>query len=235
MIQSIDATIDIFLFLSVVSNQHNNMGAGKNKSHRKKRISKHVIQAEERKNQTEVEKQLLLAAENGTSTTSSTPSLSTPTEEKTSNTKTKDPEEAASYLTLWKYDQTNNTKSWKFNKNTQSWLQRHMYDGDKVSKTTFATLIDYLIQGGDRLISRVEEDAKMRARRYKDWEKKKENSISDETTAETKEESKSTSAADDITWNSLDDHDKRKEYKRARKVLDSIKAARDEKKDDTEA
>jgi len=212
------------------------MGAGKNKSHRKKRISKHVIQAEERRKQTEVEKQLLLAAENGTSTTPSTPS--TPTEEKiesTSNTKTKDPEEAASYLTLWKYDQINNTKSWKFNKNTQSWLQRHMYEGDKVSKTTFATLVDYLTQGGDRLISRVEEDAKMRARRYKEWEKKKENSTIDETAAETKEERKSTSSADDITWNNLDDHDKRKEYKRARKVLDSIKATREEKKDDAEA
>ena len=212
------------------------MGAGKNKSHRKKRISKHVIQAEERRKQTEVEKQLLLAAENGTSTTPSTPS--TPTEEKTeptNNAKTKDPEEAASYLTLWKYDQTNNTKSWKFNKNTQSWLQRHMYEGDKVSKTTFATLVDYLMQGGDRLLSRVEEDAKMRARRYKEWEKKKENSTTDETTGETKEDSKSTSAADDTTWNNLDDHDKRKEYKRARKVLDSIKATREEKKDDTEA
>ena len=213
------------------------MGAGKNKSHRKKRISKHVIQAEERRKQTEVEKQLLLAAENGTSSSVTTPS--TPTEEKTettSNTKTKDPEEAASYLTLWKYDQTNNTKSWKFNKNTQSWLQRHMYEGNKVSKTTFATLVDYLTQGGDRLLSRVEEDAKMRARRYKEWEKKKESSTS-ETTADgsTKEESKSTSAADDITWNSLDDHDKRKEYKRARKVLDSIKASREEKKDDAEA
>ena len=216
------------------------MGAGKNKSHRKKRISKHVIQAEERRKQTEVEKQLLLAAENGTSTTpstSSTPAAAT-TEEKTepssSNAKTKDPEEAASYLTLWKYDQTNNTKSWKFNKNTQSWLQRHMYEGDKVSKTTFATLVDYLTQGGNRLISRVEEDAKMRARRYKEWEKK-ENSTTDETTGETKEESKAISAADDITWNNLDDHDKRKEYKRARKVLDSIKATREEKKDDTEA
>jgi len=212
------------------------MGAGKNKSHRKKRISKHVIQAEERRKQTEVEKQLLSAAENGTSSPPSPSMPSTPSEEKTestNNAKTKDPEEAASYLTLWKYDQTNNTKSWKFNKNTQSWLQRHMYEGDKVSKTTFATLVDYLTQGGDRLISRVEEDAKMRARRYKEWEKKKENSTSD-TTGETKEENKSTSA-DDITWNNLDDHDKRKEYKRARKVLDSIKATREEKEDDAEA
>jgi len=208
------------------------MGAGKNKSHRKKRISKHVIQAEERRKQTEVEKQLLLAAENSTSSTPSPSTPSTTPEEKTettNNAKTKDPEEAASYLTLWKYDQTNNTKSWKFNKNTQSWLQRHMYEGNKVSKTTFATLVDYLTQGGDRLISRVEEDAKMRARRYKEWEKKKENS----TTGETKEESKSISP-DDITWNNLDDHDKRKEYKRARKVLDSIKATREETKD-TEA
>ena len=30
-------------------------------------------------------------------------------------------------------------------------------------------------------------------------------------------------ATDEARWNALDDHDKRKEYKRARKILDTIK------------
>jgi len=226
------------------------MGAGKNKSHRKKRISKHVLQAEERRKQAEVEKQLLSAAEKGTSTSSTSDDTSsksnTPTssesqkvESTTPPSNTRDPELASSYLKLWSHDQKNNTKSWKFNKNTQSWLLRHMYDFDKVSKTTFAILVNYLCHGGEGLISRVEEDAKMRARRYKEWEKKIKKKKSSEqqegeegddaTNNEEKEDDEDTnqkkqSSLEDISWDELDDHDKRKEYKRARKVLDSVKS-----------
>ena len=224
------------------------MGAGKNKSHRKKRISKHVLQAEERRKQAEVEKQLLSAAEKGTSTSTSddTSKSNTPTSSESQKVEstatipsnTRDPELASSYLTLWSHDQKNNTKSWKFNKNTQSWLLRHMYDFDKVSKTTFAILVDYLCQGGEGLISRVEEDAKMRARRYKEWEKKmmkkksseqQEGEEGDDATNNKVEDDEDTnqkkqSSSEDKSWDELDDHDKRKEYKRARKVLDSVKS-----------
>jgi hypothetical protein len=99
-----------------------------------------------------------------------------------------------------------------------------MYDFDKVSKSTFATLVDYVCQGGEKTRLRVEEEAKRRARRYKDWEKKQQkegDTEQDDDVADEKKES--TPSPDDKDWNQLDDHDKRKEYKRARKVLDSLK------------
>lgn len=203
------------------------MGAGKNKRHRKKRISKHVVESQTRKKQEDAEKQLLAASE-GDGETSTPVDDATPNESKksTKNIKTKDPAEAASYLALWNLDRNSDstTKNWKFNKNTSSWLLRHMYDPDKVSKTTFATLVDYVCEGGEKTILRVKEEAKRRARRYKEWEKKhqkdgdtNQNDAADET------KDAISSSPDDETWNQLDDHDKRKEYKRARKVLDSIK------------
>jgi hypothetical protein len=206
------------------------MGAGKSKRHRKKRISKHVVESQTRKKQEDAEKQLLAASEgDGGETSTTTDDAAVPSnvsKKSTKNTKKKDPEEAASYLTLWNLDRNSEstTKNWKFNKNTQSWLLRHMYDFDKVSKSTFATLVDYLCQGGEKTRLRVEEEAKRRARRYKDWEKKQQkegDTEQDDDVAD--EEKESTPSPDDKDWNQLDDHDKRKEYKRARKVLDSLK------------
>ncbi|KAL7463136.1 hypothetical protein ACHAXS_003515, partial [Conticribra weissflogii] len=260
------------LTLFPLDNFINTMGAGKNKSHRKKRISKHVLQAEERRKLTEAEGKLLSAADTGSSSAlpSSHASTTTPVDDEIASSskdgnlkekpskknktavesKTKDPEEAASYLTLWNYDRNNNNgknngntgnHTWKFNKNTQSWLLRHMYDSEKVSKATFGILVDYICQGGEGTCCRVEEDAKMRARRYKEWEKrveerndtvehdgqttgdsnqggdKREDDANDKKLAEEKME-------DVSAWNQLSDHDKRKVYKRARKVLDALKA-----------
>ena len=92
---------------------------------------------------------------------------------KKKNDTIKDPEEASSYLSLWKHDRNG---AWKFNKNTQSWLLRHMYDHVRVSKTSIATLVEYVLSsagGGDGVMKcRTMEDAKRRARRYKKWEKK---------------------------------------------------------------
>jgi hypothetical protein len=201
------------------------MGAGKSKRHRKKRISKHVIESQTRKKQEDAEKKLLAASERdgGETSTTTDDAVATSNESKKSNknTKTKDPEEAASYLSLWNLDRNSKStaKNWKFNKNTQSWLLRHMYDFDKVSKATFATLVDYVCQGGEKTRLRVEEDAKRRARRYKYWEKKGDTEQDDDAD----EKKDSTLSPDDKDWNQLDDHDKRKEYKRARKVLDSLK------------
>lgn len=203
------------------------MGAGKSKKHRKKRISKHVVESQTRKKQEDAEKQLLAASEGNGETSTNTDDAHEP-KKSTKHTKTKDPAEAASYLSLWDLDRKSEstTKNWKFNKNTQSWLLRHMYDAEKVSKSTFATLVDYICQGGDKTRLRVEEEAKRRARRYKEWEKKQQNEgdagqdnddVDDVATKDT------SSSPDDEVWNQLDDHDKRKEYKRARKVLDSLK------------
>ena len=206
------------------------MGAGKNKRHRKKRISKHVIESQTKRKQEDAEKQLLAASE-GRETSTSVDETSPEKDDSKKSTpiKTKDPEEAASYLTLWNLDRNNTTsttKNWKFNKNTQSWLLRHMYDFDKVSKSTFATLVDYISQGGEGTRLRVEEEAKRRARRYKDWEKRQQQQQEDveQEEGDAKEEKKDlTQSQDDEHFNQLDDHDKRKEYKRARKVLDALK------------
>ena len=219
------------------------MGAGKNKSHRKKRISKHVLDAQERKKNEEIEKKLV-ELEGGNSSSgdgdgadkhgNSSKAAADDGEpsrpvSSTSNKKTKDPEEAASYLANWALDRKNGTKTFKFNKNTSSWLQRHCYDFDKVSKNTFALLVEYLCQGAEGARLRTEEDAKRRARRYKDWEKSQENNAGggeEEETDEKKEKDESASDEGRV-WSELSDHDKRKEYKRARKLIDALKATRE--------
>ena len=217
------------------------MGAGKNKSHRKRRISKHVLDAQERKKKEEIEKKLL-ELEGGNSSggdgdgddkngkaASDVNESSRPASNK-SNKKTKDPEEAASYLANWDMDRKSGTKTFKFNKNTSSWLQRHSYDFDKVSKSTFALLVEYLCQGAVGARLRVEEDAKRRARRYKDWEKSQESKSGGGEQEDTDERTKKDESASDEgrVWSELSDHDKRKEYKRARKLIDALKATRKE-------
>ncbi|KAL3777228.1 hypothetical protein HJC23_007128 [Cyclotella cryptica] len=219
------------------------MGAGKNKAHRKKRISKHVLDADERKKQAQLENELISSAEQDAGGTSADAAINSQPDTKVSTnkkkekslspaSKTKDPEEAASYLTLWNQDRKNKSKStasngaWKFNKNTQSWLLRHMYDSDKVTKTTYALLIDYICQGGDGTRSRVEEDAKRRAIRYKEWEKKQHDEVVGSGEEKVKEQEKQNKEEEEA-WAELSDHDKRKEYKRARKVLDALKEVKE--------
>jgi hypothetical protein len=152
--------------------------------------------------------------------------------------------EAASYLSLWKLQQTtpqDGASVWKFNKNTQSWLFRHMYESDKVSKTTFATLMDYLVSVKSvPLRQRLCENAVHRAQRYKNWEKEQ----AETTESSTQGDSKATDTKSSLpsstntpqggddedeimeeqeAWTKLGAHDKRKEYKRTRKVLDTLK------------
>ncbi|CAE7805848.1 unnamed protein product [Symbiodinium sp. CCMP2592] len=57
--------------------------------------------------------------------------------------KTKDPEEASSYLAAWKAHQDSGT-AWRFNKATQAWLLRHAYEPEMVPKKVFQLLLRYL-------------------------------------------------------------------------------------------
>jgi len=173
----------------------------------------------------------------------------------------KDPAEAALYLTRWKADRdakesdnkannNSNGSGWKFNKNTQSWLIRHMYEADKLSKSTFGLLLEYLhgmpsnSQGKERILA----EAVRRAVRYQDYEKSKKEDPEDNGVKEkmgnekkakktnshavpndsTNEQADDDDEAERIEeadrWSRLDDHGKRKEYKRARKVLEMLKA-----------
>ena len=202
------------------------MVAKKSKStNKKKRISKHVLKSKH-KNQVLSKKDDIPSNPDTTSVEES---------KETNKLHTKAPSEAASYLQSWLAHNRNNSVGWKFNKNTQSWLVRHMYEPDKVSKTTFATLMDYLSSiKGETSRKRILAEASRRAIRYKEYEKSKEsvtqaNNADRTTDSKTTQEaievsmSKSEQAEDFERWNRLDDHDKRKEYKRARKVLDTMK------------
>jgi len=164
------------------------------------------------------------------------------------NSHTKDVKEAAGYLTNWK----SYRGQWKFNKNTQSWLIRHMYESDNVPKASFEILMEYLLGlQGQGAKDRILQEATRRALRYKKYsdasggnnnnnETKKTNDADEEkkvqfsqdikegvadSDKEKKRTKKSTddAADEEARWTALSDHDKRKEYKRARKVLETLR------------
>ena len=173
---------------------------------RKKRTAKHVVKAKEEHKEQET----------------GLPGKQDKKTKKKKKRHVKDPIEAAQYLTSWKHRDAGDNISWKFNKNTQSWLLRHMYEPDKVSKGAFTLLLEYMdgLQGQTKI--RIVADAKRRALRYKEHEKTnpQENGMVKEEKKE--EESKDVDEDDETRWKRLDDHEKRKEYKRARKVLDVL-------------
>ena len=209
-------------------------GSGKNKVRRKKRISKHVQDAEGRRKAKAEGGEGEKAGEGQAQQQQNGGTSSAKKKKRSANRHVKDPAEAASYLSSWKHRDAGS--GWRFNKNTQSWLLRHMYETEKVPKPTFTLLVDYLegCQGITR--RRIREDAARRALRYKEYEKKTKPSDPNEKSATgggdgddvaTKEAAQKKDTEDDgndeARWKALDDHDKRKEYKRARKILDTIK------------
>lgn len=220
------------LLLFVINRVKGNMAA--TKSRKKRRISKHVLKSKESQQQSSE----LQSNENSAAFQAKITKEQPKKKKKTG--KIKDPKEAERYLSAWKYRET--AGGWKFNKNTQSWLFRHMYDVEKISKVPFTLLMEYMegLKGSTK--TRVIEDAERRAVRYKEFEKtleinkNKNESEKNESSHESGEpnfssinELKSeislatadTGGEDDQTrWKRLSDHDKRKEYKRARKVLD---------------
>lgn len=180
---------------------------------KKKRTCKHVLKAQEEREQ----QQQQLSSQDAQSNEKK------PNKKKRKKNHVKDPKEAAAYLSCWKHKDV--AGGWKFNKNTQSWLLRHQYDSDKVPKASFGILLDYLkgLQGNIR--TRTIEDAKRRALRYKEYEKsdKKDDTVDDDNGEADPEGKRDDDEDDETRWKRLDDHDKRKEYKRARKVLDALK------------
>jgi hypothetical protein len=222
------------------------MAAKPSKNARKKKtVSKHVLKAIEGK------EEALISAEQATALQTQAGVAPAPEKKKKGkNRHVKDPSEGATYLTGWQERQTTSSSStttsdkagaWKFNKNTQSWLIRHMYEVGKVSKGSFSILLEYL-DGleGKTTRSRMRAEASRRALRYKKEEQAKKNS--DETASE-KDDGKEKSALADnksenvkdptisdqeqmeeqTRWEKLNENEQRKEYKRARKILETIK------------
>ena len=185
---------------------------------KKKRISKHVIKANEERETTRQQNKGAIIDE---------PSNAKKPKRRKQKIHVKDPKEAASYLSLWKHREAGG--AWKFNKNTQSWILRHCFEPDKVSKQTFSILLEYLkgLQGTTR--TRTIADAQRRALRYKEFEKTNPEQQQQDSADKKEEDMTSSDQAaeenenDETRWKRLDAHDKRKEYKRARKVLDVLK------------
>ena len=133
----------------------------------------------------------------------------------------KPPSEAGNYLVLWRLHQKDAASSgWKFNKNTQSWLLRHMYNDKQVSKGSFKHLLEYMegLQGKGK--EETAERALELAEKYKEWaatEKgKEEEAVKGEERADGEQFSGS-------NFDELDAHAKRKVYKRARQVYEALK------------
>lgn len=213
------------------------------------------------KKKNHVSKHILKSREDSTTTTSDASDKGFTAQEKRAskaNSHTKPPEEAASYLMQWKDSKSDDmsiraSSSWKFNKNTQSWLIRHMYEVDKVPKSTFLLLLEYLERlEGKFIIDRVRNDASRRCRRHKEYCKNNTLTSTEENQAErvgeiqnditeddrlitkvesaksvvtrnTTTESKAELENEEALWRKMDDHEKRKQYKRARKILDLMK------------
>lgn len=142
---------------------------------------------------------------------------------KSSKKHTKDPTQVAQYLSAWKHRASGT--NWKFNKNTQSWIVRHMYEAEKLTKPVFELCLEYLGGVGEGTKMRVVEDAKEKARRYKLVVQQSQSEITPnkDDTKQTKKKPTITDEDDETRWKKLDDHSKRKEYKRARKVLETLK------------
>jgi len=210
------------------------------KTKKRKRVSKHILEARQKQQE---------SAAPGESLGAVSPA-SGPKKSKNRNRNVKDPAEAALYLKQWQESREGTTESlWKFHKNTQSWLIRHMYDASKVSKSTFEILVAYLqampppkfVTRGGSIKERIRQDATRRVVRYKDHEANKPNDDGeannkgeeDEEVAEGdgnkqpiapegNEDDDGEEDNDDVRWLRKSDHEKRKEYKRARKVLESL-------------
>lgn len=226
----ITSNIELLLQSKAPANERSiTMSETKTKSARKKRkVSKHVLNA---RKQDADQKNPVATEETGTQSSEK----KTPQRTSGKNRHIKDPSEAMAYLNEWQ-NHKNSKGNWKFNKNTQSWIIRHMYEVEKISRGAFEITLDYLGGlEGTTMRSRIRAEASRRALRYKEHEKK---SKADETKEKNTEETESNKATDNAAdpktsdkelmeeeqrWQKLDEHDKRKEYKRARKILETIK------------
>ena len=218
------------------------MGAKKKKGSRKKRhISKHVLKSREGGSSGGDDDGVV-----NSETTTARGHTNNNQNNSNQNKHVKDPREAAAYLTNWE-NRKNRPEAWKFNKNTQAWIFRHAYDVEKVPKAIFKILVSGYLNGlqGDLMRKRIKEDASRRARRYKDHVSSgsgntdggdvdesrpqvEEGQTSPKDDDDDKDDKKKIPSnaeplGDESRWRGLSENDKRKEYKRARMILDALK------------
>lgn len=105
--------------------------SSKNKARKKKRTAKHVLDAQKKKADGEY-------AEGTAGAADDTVEGKAPTKAGKKR-KEKDPSEAEAYLSAWKH-RDSGQGVWKFNKNTQSWLIRNVYEGARLFLSSIYSL-----------------------------------------------------------------------------------------------
>lgn len=143
---------------------------------------------------------------------------------------TKDPVDVEGYLMAWKQqhdislDASSNqvtTTIWKFNKNTQSWLIRHLYDSTKISKSIFAIALQYFLKSNINVQQRLRDDAMERAILYQQQQQEK-GTTNHNDEGKDGDDDKPKNKVEDESPEIMLEKNQRKEYKRARKILDTL-------------
>jgi hypothetical protein len=162
----------------------------KKKKAKRRRISKHVIDAKEKAVTSSSSANLLEKKESVTAGEQS------PTPKGSSSHLS----QAIAYLQSYKAHKEGNANGgWKFNKNTQTWLIKHMYSADSIPKHTFSLLLEYMLGLEGKTRTRVLDEAAERALQYKEYEKKL-----------------------NLANGDAIDKERRKEYKRARQIIEAL-------------
>lgn len=133
-----------------------------------------------------------------------------------------EPAEAWAHLLDW--EEQHDTDAWQFNEAADVWLIKNMYDAEAVPKDVFAFLVEgYLQVKPEDEKQAIRNCATRCVSRYKKFEKQVKDGTWQEPPASGTTDTDDDDDDEDAVWNRIDEHEKRKRYKRARKTLDVVK------------
>jgi WKF domain len=207
--------------------QHHENTVNVKKKGKKRKISKHIADAKMKHGKLDSTDTGINDSSNVTVIPTPAALTATPSKKQKLAKHTKDPVDVEGYLMAWKKQQdllsdgSRITTAWKFNKNTQSWLIRHLYDTTKISKSIFAIALQYFLKSNINVQQRLRDDATQRAILYQQHQQEKgtTNHIND---GIDNDDSNANQNETEDSPEVLLEKNHRKEYKRARKILDTL-------------
>lgn len=210
--------------------QHHDNTVNVKKKGKKRKISKHIADAKMKNVKLDSTDTGINDSSNVTVIPTTAVLTTTPSKKQKLAKHTKDPVDVEGYLMAWKKQQdlmsdgsstSRMTTTWKFNKNTQSWLIRHLYDSTKISKSIFAIALQYFLKSNINVQQRLRDDATQRAIQYQQHQQEKgtTNQIND---GIDNDDSNANRNEKEDSPEVLLEKNQRKEYKRARKILDTL-------------
>ena len=224
--------------------QHHDSKVNVKKKGKKRKISKHIADAKVKSDSLSSPPSGGIFDSNDSGTTNNSSNVTfmpTPVELTTSPSKkqksakrTKDPVDVEGYLMAWKEQRDLSSDdisisrvvatTWKFNKNTQSWLIRHLYDATKISKSLFAIALQYFLKSNINVQKRLRDDATQRAIQYQRQQQEKGLTNNSFDGKNNDNDNANENEAEELPEMLLEKN-QRKEYKRARKILDALAVA----------